>query len=167
MKINVPEKYADLYLKTLAEKKKILEAKIRDFRKEIEEIDNYISSITSLPIFQDNPSSYSIPWKIAGYQAQWTWTRKIAHYQELKLRIFTSSELIDFIVENEQNLNKSKVRSSISAALSNKHKTGSYRKFLDPITGTAYYGPSQWFIKDHEPHPNYLPDILKRRLPGN
>ena len=37
MKINVPEKYADLYLKALSEKKLLLEAKIEEFKKEIQE----------------------------------------------------------------------------------------------------------------------------------
>lgn len=164
MKINVPEKYADLYLKALSEKKKILEAKIEDFKKEIQEIDNHISALTSLPIFQD-ASPYTPPrWEAKGYQEEWSWTKKISHYQDVNMKIFTSSEVIDYILRKEPKLIKNKVRSSISAALSNKQRSGLYIKFIDPVTGTTYYGPSDWFINDREPHLNHVPDDLKERL---
>lgn len=166
MKINVPEKYADLYLKALGERKKSLEAKIADFRKEIEEIDNHISALTSLPIFSDNTAN-PIQWEAKGYKPEWPWTRKIAYYQDFKKKLFLASEIVDFIIDKEPDLNKSKVRSSISAALSNKHKSGQYTKFVDPVTASAYYGPSDWFIKEQEPRLNYLPDDLKERLLGS
>lgn len=164
MKINVPEKYADLYLKALGEKKKALEAKIEDFKKEIEEIDNHISALTSLPIFQDSTSYNPARWEAKGYQEEWPWTRKIAHYQEVKMKLFTSAEVVDYILEKEVRLNKNKVRSSISAALSNKHKSGSYVKFIDPITSVTYYGPAEWFLNEREPRLDHLPDDLKDRL---
>lgn len=167
MKINVPEKYADLYLKALGERKKALEAKIADFRKEIEEIDNHISALTSLPIFTDHPSYNPMQWETKGYQPEWSWTRKIAYYQDFRKKLFVASEIVDFIIEKEPTLNKSKVRSSISAALSNKHRAGDYIKFIDPITGASYYGPNEWFIKDQEPHLKHLPDDLKERLLGS
>ncbi|MBL6449786.1 hypothetical protein JMN32_25975 [Fulvivirga sp. 29W222] len=163
MKINVPEKYADLYLKALSEKKKILEAKIEDFKREIQEIDNHISALTSMPIFHDTPS-YAPRWEARSYQEEWPWTKKITHYQEVKTKIFTSSEIVDYIIQKEPKLTKSKVRSSISAALSNKHKSGKYIKFIDPVTSTTYYGPSDWFLNEHEPHLDYIPDDLKERL---
>ncbi|UII34369.1 hypothetical protein LVD17_11170 [Fulvivirga ulvae] len=166
MKINVPEKYAELYLKALSEKKKLLEAKIEDFKKEIEEIDNHISALTSLSIFQDNPSYAPPRWEAKGYQEEWPWTKKISHYQEVTLKIFTSSEVVDYILRKEPRLTRSKVRSSISAALSNKHKSGTYIKFIDPITSITYYGPSAWFINEHEPEFNHVPDDLKERLFG-
>ena len=166
MKINVPEKYADLYLKALSEKKKALEAKIEDFKKEIEEIDNHISALTSLSIFHDTPSYAPPRWEPNRYQEEWPWTKKITHYQEVKTKIFTSSEVIDYIIQKEPKLTKSKVRSSISAALSNKHKSGAYVKFVDPITSNTYYGPSDWFINEHEPYLDHVPDDLKERLFG-
>lgn len=167
MKINVPEKYADLYLKALGERKRALEAKIADFRKEIEEIDNHISALTSLPIFHDTTTYSPKQLEAKGYQPEWSWTRKIAYYQEFRKKLFVASEIVDFIIEKEPALNKSKVRSSISAALSNKHKSGHYIKFVDPVTGSSYYGPPEWFIKDQEPHLKHLPDDLKGRLLGS
>ncbi|ELR71354.1 hypothetical protein C900_02812 [Fulvivirga imtechensis AK7] len=166
MKINVPEKYADLYLKALGERKKALEAKITDFRREIEEIDNHISALTSLPIFNDAPYS-PMQLEAKGYQPEWPWTRKITYYQDFKQKLFIASEIVDFIIEKEPALNKSKVRSSISAALSNRHKSGHYIKFTDPVTGSSYYGPSDWFINEQEPHLKHLPDDLKNRLLGS
>lgn len=164
MKLTIPEKYTDLYLNVLAERKKMLEAKIQDFQKEIEEIDNYLNSLTNFPIFQENQHHYQRS-KHPNYYSEWSWMQKISHYQEVIRRIFTSAEIITYILQQERNLNRSKVRSSISAALSNKTKRGSYIKYLDAITGAAYYGPSEWFINDKEPHPKYVPNILRRRLP--
>jgi hypothetical protein len=163
MKINVPEKYADLYLKALTEKKKALEARIEEFKKEIEEIDNHISTLTSLPIFQDQTQQNIVRWDPAAYRSQWPWTRKIAHYLDLTKVLITSAEAVSFITDQEPDIDKQKVRSSVSAALSNKIRSGEYKKFTDPITQTAYYGPGEWFRKD-TPEILHLPEALKQRL---
>ncbi len=163
MKINVPDKYADLYLKALTEKKRALEARIEEFRKEIVEIDNHISNLTSLPIFQDQSSQQTIRWDPAAYRAQWPWTRKIAHYLEQKDKLVTSAEVLNYILEQEPELDKQKARSSISAALSNKIRSGEYRKFTDPVTQTAYYGITDWFEKN-TPEIEKLPEPLKEKL---
>ena len=163
MKINVPEKYADLYLKALTEKKKALEARIEEFRKEIGEIDMHISNLTSLPIFQDQASIKTVRWDPTAYRSQWPWTRKIAHYLEVSDKLATSSDVISFILEQEPELDKQKVRSSVSAALSNKIRSGEYKKFTDPVTQTAYYGLNEWF-DDDTPEMERLPDSLRRKL---
>ena len=159
MKINLPEKYADLYLKALSEKKRALEAKIEDFKKEIMEIDNHMQALTSMSIFQDSQATYNpINIDVASYRSEWPWTRKITHYQEVTNKLFTSSEVVDYILRKEPSLIKSKVRSSISAALSNRHKKGEYIKYIHPATDTTYYGLPEWFINGQRPIPEYVPD---------
>ena len=44
MKVNIPEKYTDLYIKALGDKKKALQMKINQFKAEIEEIDSHLSN---------------------------------------------------------------------------------------------------------------------------
>ncbi|MCR9250873.1 MAG: hypothetical protein NXI20_10630 [bacterium] len=166
MKINVPEKYADLYLKALSEKKQLLEAKIEEFKKEIQEIDNHISALTSMPIFKDGNTYPQINWNTNAYQIEWSWSRKIAYYEGYKGKIMTSGEIVDFIMEKEPELDKQKVRSSVSAALSNRTRSGIYAKFSDPISNTTFYGPSEWFTENDQPHIEYLPNQLKDRLLG-
>ncbi|HNP18893.1 MAG TPA: hypothetical protein PKL31_10695 [Fulvivirga sp.] len=163
MKINVPEKYADLYIKALMERKELLLKKIEDFRNEMLEIDNHISNLTSLPIFNDSGSDHQ-NWNINSYSKSWPWTKKIAYLQGFRMKLVTSQEAVDFIMKNEKELDKSKVRSSVSAALSNGLRSGKFTKFIDP-TGTAtYYGPSEWFNGDGQPQLNFIPDELKKRL---
>jgi len=164
MKINVPEKYADLYIKALVERKQMLERKIEDFKKEIEEIDSHISAFTSMPIFNDQASFNTVKWETKGYRSEWPWTKKISYYTEFKGKLMTSGEVVNFIMEKEPELNKSKVRSSVSAALSNRLKNATYVKFIDPITQTSYYGPKEWFSNDDEPQVDFLPNDLKQRL---
>ncbi|MTI19558.1 hypothetical protein E1176_00845, partial [Fulvivirga sp. RKSG066] len=144
MKINVPEKYADLYIKALVERKKMLEAKIEDFKKEIEEIDSHVSAFTSMPIFNESHEYSSIKWESKGYRSEWPWTKKISYYEEFRGQLMTSNEVVDFIMDKEPDLIKTKVRSSVSAALSNRLKTETYIKFIDPISQTTYYGPKEW-----------------------
>lgn len=164
MKINVPEKYADLYIKALAERKKMLEAKIEDFKNEIEEIDSHMSALTSMPIFNEGASFYTVKWETKGYRNEWPWTKKISYYEEFKGKLMTSSDVVNFILDKEKELDKSKVRSSVSAALSNRLKNKSYTKFIDPVSQTAYYGPTEWFVNEKEPHVDFLPNELKERL---
>lgn len=164
MKINVPEKYADLYIKALMERKKMLESKIEDFNKEIEEIDSHVSALTSIPIFNDTSQFAKVKWETKGYRNEWPWTKKISYYQEFKGKLMTSNEVVDFIINKENDLDKSKVRSSVSAALSNRLKNGSYIKFIDPITQVSYYGPAEWFVSENEPKVDHLPNELKERL---
>ncbi|UII22593.1 hypothetical protein [Fulvivirga ligni] len=166
MKLNIPEKYADLYLKALSERKRTLEDKIEEFKKEIEDIDNHISALTSIPIFQDNLPVNTYQKKSKTYREEWPWSRKITYYQELTKQLMTSSEVVDFIMSKEPTLDKNKVRSSISAALSNKHRSGDYTKFVDPVTNSAYYGPPEWFVSKDQPHLTYVPNDLKKRLIG-
>ena len=163
MKINVPEKYADLYLKALSEKKQALEARIEEFRKEISEIDNHISTLTSLPIFQDQVSHKTIRWDTDSYRSQWPWTRKIAHYMNATDKLVASAEVVEFILEQEPDSDKQKVRSSVSAALSNKIRSGEYKKFTDPVTQTAYYGLNEWFNEDI-PEIEKIPEALRTKL---
>ncbi len=164
MKISVPEKYADLYIKALSERKQQLEKKIEDFRKEILEIDNHISNLTSLPIFNEQPGVGTVPLQINAYSNSWPWTKKMAHYQLVTNKLMTSNEAVEYILENENDLDRAKVRSSVSAALSNGLKTGKYTKFQDPTGVATYYGPSEWFDIEGHPHVDYLPDELKKRL---
>ncbi len=166
MKINVPEKYADLYLKALTEKKQLLEAKIEEFKKEIQEIDNHISALTSMPIFKDGNNYPMINWNANAYQVEWSWARKISYYEDFKGSLMTSAEIVDFIVDRESDQDKQKVRSSISAALSNRTRSGLYQKFVDPVSNTSYYGPSDWFNENDEPLPDFVPGELKNRLLG-
>lgn len=163
MKINVPEKYADLYLKALTEKKRALEARIEEFRKEISEIDNHISTLTSMPIFQDQAAHQTIRWDTDSYRPQWPWTRKIAHYLNITDKLTASADVVDFIMEQEPDLDKQKVRSSVSAALSNKIRNEEYKKFTDPVTQTAYYGLNEWF-KEDIPEIEKLPESLRTKL---
>ncbi len=163
MKINVPEKYADLYLKALTEKKKALEERIEQFRKEISEIDTHISNLTSLPIFQDQGSQATVRWDPNAYRTQWPWTRKIAYYLDIRNKLVTSAEVIGFILDQEAEADKHKVRSSVSAALSNKTRSGAYKKFTDPVTETAYYGLTEWFVGE-EPELDKLPDPVREKL---
>lgn len=164
MKINIPEKYTDLYIKALQEKKNVLVDKINQFRMEIEEIDSHLNGLTSMSIFQENKAEKHANWKTNNYQIAWSWTKKIAYYQQFKAKIITTAEVVDFIVDKEPDLNKSKVRSSVSAALSNWVKKLHYRKFEDPISGMSFYGPSVLFINQHEPSIEAMPQDLKERL---
>jgi hypothetical protein len=166
MKINVPEKYADLYVKALSEKKRALEERIEEFKREIAEIDGHISNLTSMPIFNEPQYQSIVRWDTSSYRPQWPWTKKISFFQEVTKRLATSSEVVAFILEKENGLDKTKVRSSISAALSNGIKKGHYQKFTDPVTHTAYYGQSVWFDKNNQPEVRFLPDDLKHRLAG-
>lgn len=164
MKINIPEKYTDLYIKALQEKKKILVDKINQFKVEIEEIDSHLNGLTSMSIFQESKTEQHSNWKTNSYQIAWSWTKKITYYQQFKSKIITTAEVVDFIVDKEPDLNKSKVRSSVSAALSNWVKKQQYRKFEDPVSGTSYYGPLAIFINQHEPNIESMPQDLKERL---
>ncbi|MCA6078219.1 hypothetical protein [Fulvivirga sedimenti] len=166
MKINVPEKYADLYLKALSEKKRALEERIEEFRREIEEIDTHISNLTSLPIFQEPQFQTVVKWDTATYRTQWSWTRKISFFQDTHRFLSTSGDVVDFILEKEPEQDKSKVRSSVSAALSNGIRSGQYKKFTDPVTNTAYYGPADWFDSNDQPDVSFLPESLRQRLTG-
>jgi hypothetical protein len=163
MKINVPEKYADLYTKALSERKQQLEKKIEDFRKEILEIDNHISNLTSMSIFNDQQAGNKLPNLIA-YSPSWPWTKKIAHYQEVIPKLMTSNDAVEFILSNEPDLDKAKVRSSVSAALSNGLKSRKYTKFIDPSGVSSFYGPSDWFNSEGQPQLEYVPDDLKNRI---
>ncbi len=166
MKINVPEKYADLYLKALTEKKRALEERIEEFKREIEEIDTHISNLTSMPIFNEPQFQTIAKWETATYRTQWSWTRKITFYYESASSLATSGDVVDFILEKEPEEDRTKVRSSISAALSNGIRTGQYKKFTDPVTNTAYYGPSEWFNSQDQPEVDYIPDNVRQRLTG-
>jgi len=164
MKINVPEKYADLYIKALVERKKMLESKIEDFNKEIEEIDSHVSALTSVPMFKDTGNYSTVKWETKGYRNEWPWTKKITYYQEFKGKLMTTNEVVNFILDKEPELDKAKTRSSVSAALSNRLKNKSYIKFIDPITNTTYYGPDEWFNSQEDPKVDHLPNELKERL---
>jgi len=166
MKINVPEKYADLYLKALTEKKRALEERIEEFRREIEEIDTHISNLTSMPIFQEPQFQTIVKWEAATYRTQWSWTRKITFYYETVNKLAPSGGIVDFILEKEPEEDRSKVRSSISAALSNGIRSGQYKKFTDPVTNTAYYGPAEWFNDQEQPDVTYIPENVRQRLTG-
>ena len=166
MKINVPEKYADLYLKALTEKKRALEERIEEFRREIEEIDMHISNLTSLPIFQEPQFQTVVKWDTATYRPQLSWTRKITFFYEMKKLLAMSNDVVDFVLEKEPEQEKTKVRSSISAALSNGIRSGQYVKFTDPVTNNAFYGPSEWFGTDGNPDIAYIPDSVRQRLTG-
>lgn len=164
MKINLPEKYADLYLKALTEKKRTLELKIEEFKKEIVEIDNHIRNLTSFPIFNDSPTIDLSSWNSSDYIPQWSWTKKIAQFESVKGKLILASEVVEYIVDHEPALDKNKVRSSVSAALSNWVKSKKYSKFKDPISGNTYYGSTDWFLSDGKPQIDFIPDELKNRL---
>ncbi|TRX57662.1 hypothetical protein FNH22_14720 [Fulvivirga sp. M361] len=164
MKINLPEKYADLYLKALTEKKQTLEAKIEDFKQEIREIDNHIRSLTSMPIFEENSQISPTPLPGDKYASEWSWTKKIAHFESLKGKLIIATEVVVFILDKEPGLDKGKVRSSVSAALSNWVRSKRYLKFKDPLSGNSYYGPTDWFLQDGRPQIDFIPEELKNRL---
>ncbi|WMN11927.1 hypothetical protein QYS49_31810 [Marivirga salinae] len=164
MKVNIPEKYTDLYIKALGDKKKALQMKINQFKAEIEEIDSHLSNLVNLPLFQENEAQNLLHQKTNAYHDQWAWTKKIAYFIDFKRKLVKTNEVVDFIMEKEPDLNKSKVRSSVSAALSNKMKKGVYRKFEDPVTSNTYYGPVSFFLNQHEPQIEFMPEDLKERL---
>lgn len=164
MKFNVPEKYADLYIKALSERKRQMENKIEDFKREILEIENHISNLTSMPIFNEQHDLGDFNKNSLAYSRDWPWTRKIAYYQDFIGKLVTSNEAVDYIVDNEPELEKMKVRSSVSAALSNGTRSGKYTKFNDPTSSATYYAPSEWFDKSGQPLLEYLPQDLKSRL---
>ncbi|MEM6523877.1 MAG: hypothetical protein AAGF85_10760 [Bacteroidota bacterium] len=164
MKINVPEKYADLYLKALAERKQVLEQKIIAFEDEIAEIDNHIRNLTSIPIFNETNQLHAQVLNFNGYSSEWSWTKKISFLQQQINLIFTANDIVEFILESEPDLDKAKIRSSISAALSNWLKQKKYSKFIDPLSNTTYYGPSDWFLTNGNPQIDYIPDRLKNKL---
>ena len=164
MKVNIPEKYTDLYVKALEEKKKVLQEKIMQFQAEINEIDAHIAGLYNLPIFEDGDQQSALHQKTNAYHDQWAWTKKIAYFVDFRRKLVKTMDVVEFIMEKEPALVKSKVRSSVSAALSNKMKKGVYRKFEDPVTGSTYYGPVKYFLNAHEPQIEYMPDDLKERL---
>lgn len=164
MKIDLPEKYADLYLKALVERKHMLESKIDDFKREIEEIDGHISKLTSFSIFNDNQVYGKVKWETSGYRPEWPWTQKIGYYLDFRGKVSTTQDVVNFLLEKEPELDKSKTRSSVSAALSNKAKNGKYTKFVDPVTQQTYYGLSEWFDEQHHPGLDHVPNDLKERL---
>ncbi|QSE98515.1 hypothetical protein [Fulvivirga lutea] len=164
MKFNVPEKYADLYIKALSERKVQLENQIENFKREILEIENHISNLTSLSIFNEQHDYSEFEKKNLAYSKNWPWTRKIAYYQDFIGKLISSNEVVDYIIDNEPNLDKMKVRSSVSAALSNGTRSGKYTKFNDPTSASTYYAPSEWFDKMGQPLLEYLPQDLKKRL---
>jgi len=164
MKVNIPEKYTDLYVKALEDKKKVLNQKISQFQAEIAEIDAHLAGLLNLPLFQDNEQQDLLHQKTNAYYDQWPWTKKIAYFIEFRRKLVKTNEVVEFIVEKEPTLKKSKVRSSVSAALSNKIKKGAYRKFEDPVSGSTYYGPANYFLNQHEPQIENMPDDLKERL---
>ena len=51
MKVNIPEKYTDLYVKALEDKKKVLNQKISQFQAEIAEIDAHLAGLLKLAAF--------------------------------------------------------------------------------------------------------------------
>ncbi len=164
MKINVPEKYADLYIKALVERKQVLEEKITEFRNEIAEIDNHIRNLTSIPIFNDGNELDFNNLSLNGYSANWPWTKKIAFFEQKMKKIFTANDAVDFIIKSEPDLDKGKVRSSVSAALSNWVRGKRYQKFTDPTSNNSYYGPSDWFLSNGTPQIDVIPDVLKNKL---
>lgn len=166
MKFNVPEKYADLYIKALSERKQHLANKIEDFKREILEIENHISNLTSMPIFTEKHDYAEFDKRNMAYSQNWPWTRKIAYYQDFIGKLISSNEVVDYIMENEPDLDKMKVRSSVSAALSNGIRSGKYTKFNDPTSSSTFYAPSEWFDKMGQPLLEYLPQDLKSRLFG-
>ncbi len=164
MKVNIPEKYTDLYVKALEDKKKVLHQRINQFQAEIAEIDAHLSTLLNIPLFEDSEQHELLQQKTNAYYDQWPWTRKIAYFVDFKRKLVKTNEVVTFILDKEPALNKSKVRSSVSAALSNKLKRNTYRKFEDPVNGSTYYGPATYFLNQHEPHIKYMPDDLKERL---
>jgi hypothetical protein len=166
MKINIPDKYADLYLKALNDRKIVLLDKIREFEKEIKEIDHHMSMLTSMPIFKEDTFSSPIKWEPKNYKPEWSWTKKIDHYF-LEARILsTARDILGFIADHEPDVEKSKVRSSISAALSNNVKKGVCRKYQDPVTQNSYYGLPAWFDKKNQPKLEFIPPDMRNRLAG-
>ena len=164
MRVDIPEKYVDLYVKALNDKKKQLEKKIEEFSSEIKEINNQINHLTSLPIFQEQTSYLPPRGEHFDYLPAWSWTKKITFYEKLKNKLITTHEIVDFILSKEPHLIRSKVRSSISAALSNRVKYEKYRKFTDAVTGIAYYGKRDWFNPAGQPKIENLPEDVKANL---
>lgn len=159
--VSVPEKYVDLYLKALNEKKKQLEMKIEEFQREIEDINNHIKSLTSLSIFNDYPIHSPVKWETKGYMKEWPWTQKVSYFADKKGLLFSANEIVELIVNKEPNQDRDKVRSSISAVLSNRLKSGEYLKVQHPGTRVSYYGPDNWFERDI-PKEKFLPSELRQ-----
>lgn len=164
MNINLPEKYTDLYVKALQEKKRSLLDKIRQFRKEVDDIDSHINSLTNMPLFNEKTQPENGAWKTNKYSEQWAWTKKITFFQQFSNKLITTADVVEFIIGKEPELNRNKIRSSVSAALSNRLKSRKYLKFIDPVSSTTYYGPSDYFLNDHEPKMEHMPEDLKERL---
>lgn len=162
--ISVPEKYVDLYLKALNEKKRQLEMKIEEFEREIEEINNHIKGLTSLSIFNEYPLQSPVRWETKGYIKEWPWTQKVSYFADKKGLLFSTNEILDLILTKEDDLERDKVRSSISAVLSNRVRAGEYEKYQHPVSGISYYGPSEWFFKG-EPKDKFLPSELRSKNP--
>lgn len=160
--LSVPEKYVDLYLKALNEKKKQLEIKIEEFQKEIEEINNHIKSLTSLSIFNDYPLQSPVRWETKGYIKEWAWTQKVSYFADKKGLLFSANEIVDLIMNKEPEQERDKVRSSISAVLSNRVRTMEYEKMQHPVSHVSYYGPSEWFERG-APKEKFLPSELRQR----
>ena len=159
--VSVPEKYVDLYLKALNEKKKQLQLKIDEFEKEIEDINNHIKSLTSLSIFNDYPLHSPVKWETKGYMQEWPWTQKVSYFADKKGLVFSATEIVELITNKEPGQERDKVRSSISAVLSNRVKNGEYRKIQHPATQITYYGPREWF-KGDIPMERYMPTELRK-----
>ncbi|MGK7392081.1 MAG: hypothetical protein ACNS60_17140 [Candidatus Cyclobacteriaceae bacterium M2_1C_046] len=161
--ISVPEKYLDLYLKALNEKKKQLEIKIDEFENEIENINNHIKSLTSMSIFNEYPLHSPVKWETKGYIKEWPWTQKVSYFADKKGLLFTTNEIVELILNKEQEQERDKVRSSISAVLSNRVKTGEYKKFQHPATQITYYGPAEWF-EGEKPKDKFLPSEIRQLI---
>jgi hypothetical protein len=164
VKINVPEKYAELYLKALTDRRAQLQEKIKEFQKEIEEIEHHIGGLTSIPIFKDDQYDSPVKWETDGYRKEWTWSRKINYIFQTTRTLCTAKYVVDFILSKEIDADKNKVRSSVSAVLSNRIRNGKGRKFIDPVTDQVFYGDDSWFDQNEEPKIEHLPEALKARI---
>ncbi|MEM7551691.1 MAG: hypothetical protein AAF363_18550 [Bacteroidota bacterium] len=164
MKVNIPEKYAELYLKALIEKKGHLLDKIREFEKEIKEIDQHIQTLTSIPIFHEETYQGPVKWETTSYKEEWSWSKKVEFYFSQLEKVANAKDIVEFIINNEKNSDRTKVRSSISAALSNGHKNRSFLKFTDPVSSITYYGKPDWFNEKSIPKMEHIPEALKEKI---
>jgi len=156
--LTIPKKFASEYIKFLTAKKNKLSSQLQQLQKELSELDNHINSISNYPIFKE---SQDMSIEIKDYNPSLPWTRKVSIYGNKKVKLMNSNEVVNFILENEPNLDKEKVRSSISAVLSNRVKSETYLKHTDPASEITYYGLKDWFDDFGEPKREYLPDELK------
>ena len=117
-----------------------------------------------MPIFHEEAYPGPVRWETNSYKKEWSWSKKVDFYFDQLEKMASAKSIVEFILDNEQSLERSKARSSVSAALSNGLKNRQLLKFTDPISNTFYYGKPAWFDEKMNPKVERIPEKLKAEI---